>query len=159
MSKLVTLEQAVSAIVAQHGGIRPASRATGIDKAFISRLMRGLKVNPSEETLKALGLRSVPLYEVIEAARRTDPRDAVIQQARDALVGLLRRNPVDTCQHWSTHRAGARRGNALWEVCDSCGARLGYWNSKPELVDPKELERVRAAIAAIAAIDALEVKP
>jgi hypothetical protein len=66
MSELIKLEDAVKSIVEKHGGIRAASRATGVDKAFISRLMRGLKVDPSGETLGKLGLRSVPLYEVIK---------------------------------------------------------------------------------------------
>lgn len=66
MSELIKLEDAVKSIVEKHGGIRAASRATGVDKAFISRLMRGLKVDPSSETLSKLGLRSVPLYEVIK---------------------------------------------------------------------------------------------
>lgn len=64
--RLVTLEDAVRTVVAKHGGVRAAERATGVDKSFISRLMRGEKVNPSAETLSALGLRSVPLYEVIK---------------------------------------------------------------------------------------------
>ena len=64
--RLVTLDQAVFTVVARHGGVRAAERATGVDKSFISRLMRGLKVAPSAETLEALGLRSVPLYEVLK---------------------------------------------------------------------------------------------
>lgn len=64
MRRLVTLDAAVRAVVAKHGGVRAAERATGVDKSFISRLMRGEKVNPSAETLEALGLRAVPLYEV-----------------------------------------------------------------------------------------------
>jgi len=67
MRRLVTLDAAVRAVVAKHGGVRAAERATGVDKSFISRLMRGEKVNPSAETLSALGLRAVPLYEVIKA--------------------------------------------------------------------------------------------
>lgn len=63
---LVTLEEAVFAVVKLHGGVRAAERATGVDKSFISRLMRGEKVNPSAETLTALGLRAVPLYEVLK---------------------------------------------------------------------------------------------
>lgn len=62
--KLLTLEQAVRSVVEKHGGIRAAERATGVDKGFMSRLMRGLKTAPSDDTLARLGLRSVPLYEV-----------------------------------------------------------------------------------------------
>jgi transcriptional regulator with XRE-family HTH domain len=64
--RLVTLEDAVRAVVECHGGVRAAERATGVDKSFISRLMNGHKVAPSAETLEALGLRAVPLYEVLK---------------------------------------------------------------------------------------------
>lgn len=64
--KLMTLEAAVLAVVEKHGGVRAAERATGVDKSFISRLMNGHKVAPSAETLAALGLRAVPLYEVLK---------------------------------------------------------------------------------------------
>lgn len=64
--RLVTLEEAAQAVVKRHGGVRAAERATGVDKGFISRLMRGEKVNPSADTLEALGLRAVPLYEVMK---------------------------------------------------------------------------------------------
>jgi hypothetical protein len=64
--KLVTLEAAVQSVVTRHGGVRAAERATGVDKSFISRLMNGHKVAPSAETLEALGLRAVPLYEVLK---------------------------------------------------------------------------------------------
>lgn len=59
---LMTLESAVRTVVDKHGGIRAAARATGVDKAFISRLLRGHKTAPSDETLAKLGLRPVPLY-------------------------------------------------------------------------------------------------
>ena len=62
----MTLEAAVQAAVKKHGGVRAAERATGVDKSFISRLMNGHKVAPSAETLEALGLRAVPLYEVLK---------------------------------------------------------------------------------------------
>lgn len=62
----VTLKAAVSTVVARYGGVRAAERATGVDKSFISRLMNGHKVAPSAETLEALGLRAVPLYEVLK---------------------------------------------------------------------------------------------
>ena len=64
--RLVTLEDAVRYVVDRHGGVRAAERATGVDKSFISRLMNGHKVAPSVETLRALGLRAVPLYEVLK---------------------------------------------------------------------------------------------
>jgi transcriptional regulator with XRE-family HTH domain len=66
MSKLMTLEEAVTKAVAKYGGVRATERAIGIDKSFISRLMRGEKTAPSEETLAKLGLRAVPRYERIK---------------------------------------------------------------------------------------------
>jgi len=74
--RLVTLEEAVRAVVERHGGVRAAERATGVDKSFISRLMAGKKVAPSAETLEALGLRAVPLYEVLKTpnARLSGPQ-------------------------------------------------------------------------------------
>lgn len=73
-ARLTTLDEAVAAVVKKHGGVRAAERATGVDKSFISRLMNGHKVAPSAETLQALGLRAVPLYEVLpsEADRRRE---------------------------------------------------------------------------------------
>ena len=62
MNYLMTLEEAVRRVVIKYGGVRAAASATGVDKSFISRLMNGKKVAPSEETLKALGLQHVPLY-------------------------------------------------------------------------------------------------
>lgn len=66
MSRYLTLEEAVSKVVTEHGGIRATERAIGIDKSFLSRLMRGEKTNPSDETLEKLGLRAVPRYERIK---------------------------------------------------------------------------------------------
>lgn len=80
--KLMSLGVAVAAVVEKHGGVRAAGRATGVDKSFISRLMRGHKVAPSAETLHSLGLRAVPLYEVlktpnVEANRPETAREEV----------------------------------------------------------------------------------
>lgn len=67
--KLITLEAAVQTVVNRHGGVRAASRATGVDKTFISRLLRGHKTAPSEETLNRLGLQAVPLYVVLRGGK------------------------------------------------------------------------------------------
>ena len=80
--KLMTLEAAVRTVVAKHGGVRAAERATGVDKSFISRLMNGHKVAPSAETLEAMGLRAVPLYEVL---KRPNARAEPAPTARDQL--------------------------------------------------------------------------
>ena len=84
--KLMTLEDAVRAVVAKHGGVRAAERATGVDKSFISRLMNGHKVAPSAETLEALGLRAVPLYEVLKRPNVAGNR---LAEGKSGLTGLL----------------------------------------------------------------------
>ena len=66
----MTLEQAVTRAVKKYGGVRATERAIGVDKAFISRLMRGLKVNPSDETLFKLGLCAVPNYKQLPKASK-----------------------------------------------------------------------------------------
>lgn len=71
MSKLLTLKEVVSDAVKKHGGVRAAERATGLDKSFISRLMRGEKTAPSAETLAKLGLEAVPRYR--KAAHNIQP--------------------------------------------------------------------------------------
>jgi hypothetical protein len=45
-----------------HGGTRAASRATGVDPGYLVRLREGKKTNPSEATLKKLGLRKEVIY-------------------------------------------------------------------------------------------------
>jgi hypothetical protein len=67
---------------------------------------------------------------------------AASRELLDALVGLLRRDEGNTCQHEDTHRGGV-----LWEICDQCGA---MWaddeGGKPEWKDPPEWEAARRAI-------------
>jgi hypothetical protein len=60
-----------------------------------------------------------------------------------ALRAVLNRDELNTCQHEDTHRGGA-----IWEICDSCGAK---WaddkGGKPKWKDPAEWTRAYAAIA------------
>lgn len=70
----MTLEQAVSSTVKRHGGIRATERATGIDKSFLSRLMRGEKTRPSDDTLAKLGLEAVPRYRRIASKPAAEAR-------------------------------------------------------------------------------------
>lgn len=46
----------------QHGGIRAAAKAIGIDPGYLSRLKDGYKTNPSDEVLSLLGLERSVLY-------------------------------------------------------------------------------------------------
>jgi hypothetical protein len=73
--RLVTLDKAVRAIVKKHGSIREVERVTGIDKSFISRHMNGYRTQPSDAILTALGLHTVPLYEVIVKPKQNVTED------------------------------------------------------------------------------------
>lgn len=77
----------------------------------------------------------------------TTPQPAQAGQAEVADAALIR-ELVDhiernTCTHEETHRGGA-----IWEVCDSCGAR---WaddeGGKPEFKWPAVVEKARAILA------------
>lgn len=54
--------EAVKAKVRQHGGLRPAGRAMGIDPAYLKRLRDGEKRDPSDDLLRKLGLRREVSY-------------------------------------------------------------------------------------------------
>jgi hypothetical protein len=45
-----------------HKGVRAASRALGIDAAYLVRLRDGKKTNPGEDTLEKLGIERVTKY-------------------------------------------------------------------------------------------------
>lgn len=60
--KLMTLKEAIAAIVAKHGGVNATARSTGVDKSYISYMLNGRKTAPSSETLAKLGVVAVPLY-------------------------------------------------------------------------------------------------
>ncbi len=48
---------------AEHAGLRAASRATGIDKAYLCRLKSGEDNYPGTTTLEKLGLIRIITYE------------------------------------------------------------------------------------------------
>lgn len=56
------LKSTVAALIEKHGGVRAAARATGIDAAYLCRLRDGEKTEPSEMTLKELGLKREVTY-------------------------------------------------------------------------------------------------
>jgi transcriptional regulator with XRE-family HTH domain len=58
------VKRAAINLVKLHRGLRAASRATGIDPAYLSRLQNGKKSNPSEKVLKKLGLKKAVTYTV-----------------------------------------------------------------------------------------------
>lgn len=53
----ITLRERILSLIQQYGGVRKASRATQIDPAYLVRLRDGQKTDPSDRTLKQLGLK------------------------------------------------------------------------------------------------------
>jgi hypothetical protein len=60
--RVLTLTQRIETLVAQHGTLRAAAKATQVDAAYLSRLWSGEKDGPSALTLKRLGLKSKTIY-------------------------------------------------------------------------------------------------
>lgn len=60
---MVSLAYRIRQLIAQHGGMRLAARAVGIDPGYLSRMMSGDKTAPSDATLKRLGLRKIVSYQ------------------------------------------------------------------------------------------------
>lgn len=52
-----------------HGSLRAAARATGIETSYLFRLKNSEKLNPSEDVLAALGLERVTYYRPIEESQ------------------------------------------------------------------------------------------
>lgn len=57
-----TLAERVRHLEIEHGGLRAAARATGVDAGYLKRLRDGEKTNPSTATLAKLGLRKEVIY-------------------------------------------------------------------------------------------------
>ena len=62
MSMMITLSARVNELVLKHGSFRIAARAVQVDSAYLFRLWKSEKVNPSASTLRKLGLRRVVTY-------------------------------------------------------------------------------------------------
>lgn len=56
------IELSIEAAEEEHGSLRAAAKALGIDAGYLSRLKTGEKVNPSDEVLSALGLERVTYF-------------------------------------------------------------------------------------------------
>lgn len=52
-----TISAVVTKLIKKHGGIRAAARALDIDAAYLMRMRDGTKNNPSDCTLKKLGIK------------------------------------------------------------------------------------------------------
>ena len=62
----VTLKERIEQLVYLHGSLDALASNTGLDVAYLSRLMDGEKVRPGKPVLSRLGLRRVIKYEVID---------------------------------------------------------------------------------------------
>lgn len=63
-----SLQSWVRHLEQQHGGLRAAARATGVDVAYLKRLRDGEKTNPSDATLARLGLVRQIIYCAIDGS-------------------------------------------------------------------------------------------
>lgn len=61
----MTLQERIKALEAEHGSLHAVSRHTRVGVAYLYRMKVGLKDNPSELTLKKLGLKRVVAYELL----------------------------------------------------------------------------------------------
>ena len=69
MNKILTIPQAVDALVARHGSLRKAARIVQINYAYLSRLRSEEKTEPTDAVLRRLGLRRIVTYETIKPVR------------------------------------------------------------------------------------------
>jgi hypothetical protein len=59
----VTLRERIDELVAQHGSLRAAARATRVEASYLLRLHNGEKKSPSDLVLSRLGLKVITTYE------------------------------------------------------------------------------------------------
>lgn len=52
----MTLTKCIQWLILKHGSLRAVARNTGVDVAYLSRMMSGEKFQPSDETLAKLGI-------------------------------------------------------------------------------------------------------
>lgn len=58
----VTVSDHAASLILEHGSVRAAANAVGVDHAYLHKLAMGAKWNPSKATLRKLGLMPTPLY-------------------------------------------------------------------------------------------------
>lgn len=68
------LQTRVQQLIREHGTLRAASRAIGVDVGYLSRLEHGDKSNPSDDFLTKLGLQKVVTYRRIAARTKGTPQ-------------------------------------------------------------------------------------
>lgn len=62
----ISLRDRIDELCEKHGSQRAAAAVLKIDHAYLSRLRRGSKVEPSQHVLKKLGLQRVVLYRAVK---------------------------------------------------------------------------------------------
>ena len=85
------IAMSIEAAEEEHGSLRAAAKALGIDPGYLSRLKSGEKINPSAEILKALGLERITYFRAMLAAAPAAPAaDAsdVLEQAMYTLISI-----------------------------------------------------------------------
>jgi hypothetical protein len=70
-SAMSVLTDTVDAAVKQHGSVRKAARALGINDTVLQLLRTGVRKGASAATLKKLGLRRKDQYESVRPLRET----------------------------------------------------------------------------------------
>jgi hypothetical protein len=65
MTNAKILECAILRAEKYHGSLRAAAKALHIDGAYLYRIKKGLKRNPSDSVLGKLGVRKKVTYELI----------------------------------------------------------------------------------------------
>jgi len=61
----ITLREQILALIEQHGGVRKAARAVQVDPGYFVKLRDGKQTEPSDVTLRRLGLRKMVTYETL----------------------------------------------------------------------------------------------
>lgn len=60
----VNLRRRIQGLAKHHGSLRAAARVIDLDHGYLSRLQDGLKTEPSDETLRKLGMVRRVTYEI-----------------------------------------------------------------------------------------------
>ena len=67
---------AIEAAEEEHGSLRAAAKALGVDAGYLSRLKSGEKLNPGDHVLAALGLERVTMYRAAAPSAGSQGGDA-----------------------------------------------------------------------------------
>lgn len=60
----MNIKERVDALLSLQGSLRAVEKITGVNYAYLHRLSSGEKINPSDLTLRKLGLKKIVTYEI-----------------------------------------------------------------------------------------------